>query len=162
MDNLKEALMESARKKGICLDGYKEMRTDDADGLVDYYIENPDWCLERDFPTLPFLRDHFPDVGNKGVFVGKTFHGELLNDLQAYIFHDCRGTIKVALNVDKALIPMLYVANGCRLKIVGTGDIIPDKPSRRSVVSIYSFGKNDISAKDNRYVVFNRYENKLI
>ena len=151
--------MESAREKGICADGYGTMRTDDVDALVDYYTANPDWCMERDFPSLSVLREHFSDIEDKGVFVGKTFHGELLNDLQTYIFHDCKGTIKVGLNVEKAIIPMLYLANVCRLRIVGTGDMEPSKPSE---VPIYTFGKNDVSARDNKFVKFKHYKKDLI
>lgn len=154
--------MEQARSKGICAEGYGTMRVDDIEALVDYYIENPDWAMERDFPTLPFLKEHFSDIEEKGVFVGRTFHGETLNERQAYIFHNCRGTVKVGLNVEKGLIPMLYVANGCRVRFVGTGDYAPKRNEERTVVPIYSFGKNDISARDNKYVEFNRYKNELI
>lgn len=161
MSDLKEQLMALAREKGICAPGYEEMRVDDIDALVDYYVQNPDWCMERDFPTLPVLREHFSNIEDKGVFVGKTFHGELLNDLQTYIFHNCKGTVKVGLNVDKGIIPMLYVANGCRMRFVGVGDVVPSR-KQRSIVPVYIFGDNDISARDNKYVVFNRNENELI
>lgn len=93
------------------------------------------------------------------MYVDKTFNGELLNDKQIYVFHNCKGTIKVALNVEKAIIPMLYFANRCRLKVVGIGDV---KPIHRTEVPVYTFGKNDISARDNAYVKFNRYKNDLI
>lgn len=160
MNSIKETLVNVAHAKGICAEGYKQMlESADVGAMVDYYVANPDWCLERDFPTLQMLRDHFRDVTNKGVFVDKTFNGELLNDLQAYIFHNCKGTIKVGLNVDKAIIPMLYLANGCRLRILGVGDIVPKVPSE---VPIYTFGKNDVSAKNNKYVEFITYKHKLL
>lgn len=160
MNSIKETLINIAHAKGICAEGYRQMlESADIDAMVDYYVANPDWCLERDFPTLPMLREHFPDAGNKGVYVDKTFHGELLNDLQTYIFHNCKGTIKVGLNVEKQLIPMLYLANGCRLRIIGIGDAVTKKPSE---VPVYVFGKNDLSARDNKYVEFNIYKHKLI
>lgn len=151
--------MTQARAKGICADGYKEMRGGEIGELVDFYIENPDWCLERGFPDIEVLREHFSDITEKGVYVDHKFNGELLNDLQTYIFHNCKGTIKVGLNVEKAIIPMLYIANGSRLRIMGVGDVVPKKPSE---VPVYSFGKNDISARDNKYVKFYAYKNKLI
>lgn len=132
------------------------------DVLVDYYIANPDWCLERDYPTLPFLRENFSDIESKGVFVDRKFNGELLNDLQAYVFHNCSGTVKVGLNVAKRIIPMLYIANRCRLRIVGAGEYRPHNESQRTEVPIYSFGKNDISAKDNVFVKFVHYNHDLI
>lgn len=150
--------MEGARRGGICAEGYDKMRGYGRDKLIDYYIENPDWCLERDFPTLSVLRECFSDIEDKGVYIDKTFNGELLNDLQAYIFHNCKGTIKVGLNVEKAVLPMLYLSNGCRLRIIGTG-VLTKNPSE---IPVYTFGENDVSARNNRYVRFRKYANDII
>lgn len=109
--------MTSARSVGICKDGYSQMRGYDRDGLVSYYVENPDWCIERGFPSLETIRREFSDIEDKGVFVGKTFDGEVFDKLQAYIFHDCKGTINVAMDYDNAVIPMLYFANGCKIRV---------------------------------------------
>ena len=79
-----------------------------------------------------------------------------------YIFHKCKGTINVGLNIEKKIIPMLYIANGCRLRIVGVGDIKPKKASERSVVPIYTFGDNNVSARDNKYVEFRKFDEELI
>lgn len=131
----------------------------DVSAMVDYYVANPDWCLERNFPDLQTLREHFADCEERGVFVDRTFQGEVLNDLQTYIFHNCKGTIKVGLNVEKAIIPMLYLANGCRLQIVGMGDITPRIPSQ---VPVYVFGDCDYVAQDNKHVNFSIYKHKLL
>lgn len=162
MDDLKTYLMVEARKKGICADGYSQMREDSLPALVDYYLANPDWCLERGFPSLQVLNDRFANLEHKGIFVGKKFNGELLNDLQVYVFHNCSGTIKVGLNVDKKIIPMLYVANGCRLRFQGVGDFVPRRKEDRTHIPIYSFGHNDIAAKDNKWVRFLHFKHKLI
>lgn len=114
---LKETLMNDARRGGICAEGYGQMRAYDREGLIDYYVQNPDWCMERGFPSLELLRREFSDIEDKGVFVGKTFDGEVFDKLQAYIFHDCKGTIRVAMNYDNAIIPMLYFANGCNIRV---------------------------------------------
>lgn len=161
-EGLKEVLVKEARAKGICMDGYSYMNRNDIDALIDYYITHPDWCLERNYPSLAYLKEHFSNIEDRGVYVGHTFHGELLNERQAYIFHNCKGTIKVGLNVKKVIIPMLYFANGCRIHIVGTGDIKPKKESERTIVPLYIFGQNDISARDNRYVKYTRYKSELI
>lgn len=114
---LKERLMSDARSGGICAEGYSLMRGYDRDELISYYIENPDWCMERDFPSLELLRSEFSDCEDKGVYVGKTFNGEVFSEKQVYIFHDCKGTIKVAMDYDNAVIPMLYFANGCYIDV---------------------------------------------
>lgn len=158
MNNLKEKLMKEAKAKGICIDGYKEMQADDMSALVNFYIQNPDWCMERDYPTLTFLKEHFSEIEDKGVFVGKTFNGELLNEHLTYIFHDCKGTIKVGLNAEKSIIPMLYLANGCRLRIVGAGSPPAKKPS---AVPVYTFGDNDVIVENNEHAAFSIYKSEL-
>lgn len=113
---LKETLMEDARRGGICAEGYGLMRGYDREGLIGYYVQNPDWCMERGFPSLELLRSEL-DIEDKGVLVGKTFDGEVFDKLQTYIFHDCKGTIRVAMDYEHAVIPMLYFANGCRMRV---------------------------------------------
>lgn len=114
---LKETLMDDARRGGICANGYSQMRSYDRDGLIGYYVQNPDWAIERGFPSLELLRREFSDIEDKGVFVGRTFDGETFDTLQTYIFHDCKGTIRVAMDYDNAVIPMLYFANGCKIRV---------------------------------------------
>lgn len=162
MKDLKQYLIDEAKTKGICIDGFREMKAGDIDSLINYYIQNPDWCLERDFPNLKTLKENFSDNEDMGIYIGKHFHGELLNELQAYIFHKCTGTIKVGLNEAKALIPMLYVANGCKLHFVGVGEFAPKNKDHRTKVPIYSFGKNDVSAMDNKWVKFIHFKHRLL
>lgn len=109
--------MDGARRGGICAEGYGLMRGYDLEGLIDYYLANPDWCMERSFPSLEMLRREFSGIEDKGVYVGRTFDGETFDKLQTYIFHDCKGTIKVAMDYDNAVIPMLYFANGCKIRV---------------------------------------------
>ena len=117
MDNLNRCLAQDARIKGICKDGYKRIIDSCRDEAINFYLECPDWSIERGFPSLELLRREFADIEDKGVFVGKTFDGEVFDKLQAYIFHDCKGTIRVAMDYDNAVIPMLYFANGCRIRV---------------------------------------------
>lgn len=151
---LKETLMGNARKVGICADGYGLMRGYDRDGLINYYVSHPDWCLERDFPSIELLRDEFSDIEDKGVFIDKTFNGETFGKKQAYIFHNCAGTIKVAMDYDNAVIPMLYFANGCRASVVC------DQPNNPAIkVPLYIFGKNEILTNGMGNAIFNIYKN---
>lgn len=156
---LKEMLMEEARRGGICADGFREMRADSIGELVDYYVANPDWCMERGFPSLDILHSEFSDIEDKGVFVGKTFNGEVFSEKQVYVFHDCKGTIKVAMDYDNAVIPMLYFANGCNMTISCNQ---PNNPPIRVPLYVTDEGNNSID-----YVVadnceFTRHIIKLI
>lgn len=112
---LKEVLMEGARRGGICAEGYGMMRGYDREGLIGYYLDNLDWCMERGFPGIELLRGEFSDIEDRGVYVGRRFDGELFEGLQTYVFHDCSGRIRVGMNYEMAVIPMLYFANGSRM-----------------------------------------------
>lgn len=156
---LKERLMSDARCGGICAEGYGLMRGYDRDELIAYYLKCPDWCMERGFPSLDILRSEFSDCEDKGVYVGKTFDGEVFSDKQVYIFHDCKGTIKVAMDYDNAVIPMLYFANGCRMRVTCT-----QKENLKSPIDVplYIFGKNDIQARSNIYAKFIKHKHGLL
>lgn len=160
MEDIKEALTVAAREKGICAEGLRRMTgTADTEALVGYYTENPDWCMERNFPSLGYLRAHFADIGDKGVFVDREFRGELLNDCQAYIFHHCRGTVKVGLNIDKRIIPMLYFANGCKMTVICEQRL----PSAITVPIYETDGQgNRVESSSGESCRFVRYRIKLI
>lgn len=161
MQTLKETLLKAAREKGVCTDGYgRIIKSADKDELVDYYLTIPDWCMERDFPDLQTLREHFRDVTEKGVFIGMTFDGEEFSKLQAYVFHDCKGTIRVAMDMDNGIIPMLYIANGCDLRIVCDREEYEDLPIP---VPVYIFGDNKVeTVGGDDYAIFRIYRHKLL
>ena len=156
---LKEMLMEEARRGGICAEGFREMRTDSIGKLVDYYVANPDWCMERSFPSLEILRREFYDCEDKGVFVGRTFNGEVFSERQVYVFHDCKGTIKVAMDYDNAVIPMLYFANGCNMTISCDQ---PDNPPIRVPLYVTDEGDNSVDYAVDDNCEFVRHTIKLI
>lgn len=147
--------MEGARQEGICAEGYGHMRAYDRDGLIDYYVANTDWCLERGFPSLKMLKREFSDIEDRGVFVGKTFDGEVFDKLQTYIFHGCKGTIKVAMDYENAVIPMLYFANGCDIRVE-----CGQKNSPAITVPLYvvNDGKTKVDSEDSEGCTFKRYE----
>lgn len=151
MDNLKEDLMLEARNGGICVEGYETMRSCNREQLIDYYIQNPDWCLERNFPDLQTLATKFADIEDKGVYINAHFDNPILDNLQVYIFHNCKGRIRVRLNTELKLIPMLYFANNCDMVIECDDNIS---------VPLYIFGKNDIIV--NNTCAFKFYKHKLL
>ena len=154
---LKELLMKEAHKKGICIDGFRDMRKKDIDELVDYYIIHPNWCMQRNFPQLDTLTESFACYEGKGVFINREFNGEELSSLQTYVFHNCKGRVNVAMDYGNAVIPMLYFANGCDMTICCEQQNI--HPIH---VPLYIFGDNDINAIDSRNVIFTIYKYPII
>lgn len=139
----------------MCLENIDALRHSESKGdAISLYKKTIDWALEENYPPIDFIRQEFGDCEEYGVFVDKTFHGELLNEHQCYVFHNCSGNITVDINLSKKIIPMLYFANGCDMSI-----------SRADVAHIFSitvplyiFGDNRIKNKTSEEVLFKRYQ----
>lgn len=116
---------------------------------ISLYKKTIDWALEEGYPSIPTLRRYFSDCEEYGIFVDKIFHGELLDEHQVYVFHNCRGQIRTGLNLQKQIIPMLYFANGCEMSVVGSGESVR--------VPLYVFGTNDILAEKGDGLEFKFY-----
>lgn len=106
---------------------------------IGLYKRTIDWALEEGYPGMDTLRKYFTGCEMFGIYIDKHFDGEVLKDHQVYVFHNCTGTIKTGLNLEKQLIPMLYFANGCDMRVecaegYGTSINIP----------LYIFGENKV------------------
>lgn len=127
-------------------------RVDSKAGAVSLYLQTIDWALEEGFPGLDVIRKYFGDCQGQGIYVDHVFSGETLTDLPIYVFHNCSGTIKVGLNADKRIIPMLYFANGCDMTVVSSNSY-----SLRSRVPLYVFGDNTVLTENSENIVCKRY-----
>lgn len=107
---------------------------------ISLYKKTIDWALEEGYPSYSVLQKYFSHCEEYGVFVDREFHGELLNDQQVYIFHNCRGTIKTGLNIEKRIIPMMYFSNGCEMNIRAKEN---DFCIRPAMVPLYVFGDDN-------------------
>lgn len=116
------------------------------------YIQTIDWALEEDYPGLNVIRRYFQDCEQYGIFVDKTFSGETLIDLPVYVFHNCKGSIRVGLNTSKRIIPMLYFANGCDMTITSSNTL-----GLRSRVPLYVFGDNTVIAESSEDIICRTY-----
>lgn len=116
------------------------------------YKKTIDWALEEGYPRMDTLRRFFSDCASEGVFIDREFHGEVLKDHQVYVFHNCSGYIRTGLNVEKQIVPMLYFANGCDMKVSSS-----DNLGIATRVPIYIFGTNRISAENSEDIVCKIY-----
>ena len=151
----KEYLLRQARLNSMCLEQLDALREcETKDEAVNLYKKTIDWALERNYPPVNFIRNEFGNCEGLGVFVDRVFHGELLNDQQCFIFHNCRGHITVDLNTYFKTIPMLYFANGCEMTITQSD---PHSPLPIKV-PLYIFGDNRIVAEDTKDIQFRIYK----
>lgn len=149
----KEYLLRQARLHSMCTENIEALKTCETKAeVVALYKKTIDWALEENYPPINFIRNEFGDYEDLGIFVDKDFHGELLIEHQCYVFHNCRGHIRVGLNSSKAIIPMLYFANGCDMSIsrADTSRIMPIR------VPLYIYGENKIEAQDSNDIIFSR------
>ena len=141
MENWKDRAAKDIRSHRVCdeYDGLLSRAKSKVDALA-LYRRGIDWCLENDSPSIDLLRNYKQECAFSGIFIDRHFDGELLNDNQIYVFHNCTGTIRTGLNVQKRIIPMLYFANGCDMTVEGESPAQVDVP-------LYLFGKNNVKAE---------------
>lgn len=142
----KEEAIREASEHHICAE-YAELmaRAKSKHSIIDIYKRGVDWALENQVPSLPLLRREGLGFEDAGLYIDHAFSGDILTDQPVYIFHHCTGEIRVGLNIEKGIIPMLYFANGCDMEVSGLKSLSQIK------VPIYIFGENRVrsEASDN-------------
>lgn len=147
--NWKSYLQQLACKHRMCADNRAYLNAcETKEDAIRLYKQTIDWALEEGYPDLDFLRKEFINQEKDGLFVDYFFNGEVLNEQQVYVFHNCTGTIRVGLNLAKKIIPMCYFANNCDMTILGVEED-KDYPDR---VPLYIFGENKIDAKNSNTI----------
>lgn len=147
----KESLLRYGKLNSMCTENVSALKACESKSeAIQLYKKTIDWALERNYPSIEILRSEFSDSKQDGVFIDHTFNGEILNEHQVYIFHNCKGIIRVGLNTDKAIIPMLYFANGCEMRIEG----INAMRVRPDIIPCYIFGENNIDAENDINAIF--------
>ena len=122
---------------------------------VKFYFRSISWGLCQSYPTLDFLRSEFNEFQKLGLYLDYKFDNQILSDFQVYALHNCSGNLQVAFNLEKALCPIIYVANGCDLIIEGK----PINSPKPVVYNIWSYGDNRIRTINVDNVVY-KIENK--
>ena len=154
----KDKLIRYAKLNSMCVENLDALKAcETKSDAIKLYLKTIDWALKRNYPGMDMVRSEFADSQELGIFVDYVFKGEGLNDHQVYVFHNCKGTIRVGLNIDKAIIPMLYFANGCEMKVEGINAmrVMPD------IVPCYVFGDNSITAENDINAIFRIYREEV-
>lgn len=147
----KDTLLRYGKLNSMCTENISALKECETKSeAIQLYKKTIDWALERNYPSLGILRKEFSDSKQDGLFIDHTFNGETLNEHQVYIFHNCKGIIRVGLNTDKAIIPMLYFANNCDMTILGTITM----RVRPDIIPCYVFGENNICAENDINAIF--------
>lgn len=145
----KKQLRRQASEHHMCKENRDalEETTSRADAIC-LYKKTIDWALEEGFPNLETLRECFSDCEMNGIYIDKHFDGEVLDAHQVYVFHNCTGVIRTGLNVQKRIIPMLYFANGCDMRVE-----CAHRYGISTMVPLYVFGRNSIAGESSEDMV---------
>lgn len=78
--------------------------------VINLYRRSIHWCVGAQFPSIEYLREYQSDQQENGLYIDHVFTGETISTQQAYIFHNCSGTVNVEMSYDRKRpnIPMLY------------------------------------------------------
>lgn len=128
MDWNKEKVMNMADNRIITYSGrtlcdnYRNPleRCETAEQAIRLYKNCISWALQERYPSAEELLT-FADnqtLAKNGVYIGWTFDGERIDDHICCVFIGCTGRITTGLNLNKKIIPMLYLSEGSRLEIV--------------------------------------------
>lgn len=158
MVNWKDILIRLAKMNNICGVGEATLRRcRDKYDAVAFYKKHADWALERNFPDIDTLRREFRGFEPEGIFIDKQFRGESVSCYDMCVLHHCSGKITVDLNVDEAIIPMIYVANNCDITIERGNETDTD-----ITVPVYTFGENILKCKNDEFTTFRVYNFELL
>ena len=150
----KRQLRREASAHHMCAENRSALSSvEDMGEAIALYKKTIDWALEEGYPTMETLRRYFSDREVDGVFVDKVFNGETLDAHAVYVFHNCKGTIRTGLNVDRRIIPVLYFANGCDMDVKG----VPGQ-NLQARVPLYVFGENRIAAEQSDDIICVTYK----
>lgn len=146
---ISEELLNDAIKAGLCKEHTIAWNKDwTLEDLVAYYKANPDWCLERHYPSIEYLRKNFDNETTKdlGVYVDGfiTIRAVLLS----YVFNGSRvgmivdrGAVRVYLGLKS--IAKFIVKDGADLTIDYYDDSEVEVELQGSATcTIYRYGEN--------------------
>lgn len=77
------------------------------------------WALQEQYPTKEDLLNFATkeELAEQGVFIDAQFNGERIDSHICCVFLNCQGHISTGLNLDKEIIPMIYLSNGSNIDI---------------------------------------------
>lgn len=106
--------------KSLC-DNYRKPleRCETPTQAIRLYKNCISWALQEKYPTKDdLLAFASKDVlAENGVYVDTTFNGDRIDDHICCVFLNCKGEISTGLNIDKKIIPMLYLSDESDLNI---------------------------------------------
>lgn len=146
--------------RSLC-DNYRNplQRCDTAAQAIRLYKNCISWALQERYPTKDDLLAFAPKetLAENGVFIDTVFNGERIDSHICCVFLNCCGWISTGLNLDKAIIPMLYLSEGSELEVKVDEGLLNHVPVELyysskvggNVKAMSVKDRNHLTAKDN-------------
>ena len=151
MKNFAKQIQKEAQALGACSPGLDDLKQvgDNKAGLIQLYLKKLEFCLENDFPSKDFIREH-----GKGIM--ESF-GVFLDDrINLTNYSKCVALGKTTGNV----IVTSYGVSQVYAK--HTSDLVIEASDNAFVmVYVYDDAKVTVNAHDRAKVYFNRYGGKI-
>lgn len=102
-------------------DNYRRplLRCDNEAQALRLYKNCISWALQERYPTKEDLLEFASKdiLADNGIYIDREFDGERIDGHICCVFLNCKGNISVGLNIKKAIIPMLYMSEGCDMEV---------------------------------------------
>ena len=145
MSDLSIKLKEDAVGAGLCAEHTEGWNPDwNKAALIGYYKANPNWCLERHYPSLAVLSKYFNDdeTRQQGVYIS-SFVTLRATDL-CYVFNNCKVGV-----ITKAITRLYFgLETEARIVVEDGGDL---------VIDCYDHGKVDIELRGSARCTIYKY-----
>lgn len=150
---LSDGLLVMADGVGLCQEFKDKWHYNSIDELIELFKANPDWCLERGYPSLAFMEEYFnnEETRAKGIYVSQNLSGEVLDE-QVYIFVNCTGKATIRFDMGKCIFPMIYMSQRSDMEFIVNGSITPIELYDDSKVHTECINGGKVKVRQNKSV----------
>lgn len=158
--DLSKQMREKAASLGLCKEHVDGWSADSIPSLIDYYMTNPGWCLERQFPSSDMLRE-FADsqeMRDKGFYINHCLSLSLTND--RYVFNNCTGhtvvdgfsVIRIYAALDSQIDITVKDHSVLFIDLYDNARVNINNSSKR-IVRVYNYGNGEVAFEGNNVIV---------
>lgn len=150
MNSITKQLAKRAKEHGICKPWYYELKTlEDKEALIEMYIRGLDFCLEHNYPSNDFIRQHFKGIMEKhGVFLDDAI--ELQNPSRCIALGETNGKVEA----DEYAVVEVWAKHQAALNIIAKGNAFV-------MVDVYDDAVVNVCAYDRAKVCVNKHGGKV-
>lgn len=149
---LSNILKQMAVDNELCQEHQEKWDYYTVDRLLDYYVQNPEWCIQNNYPGKEFILKNFSiyDLNCHGIYIDQDITGIDINK-QIIMLHDCTGQIEVK-NYD---VLRAYMSMGNMV-------CFTTKDNSMLYVDMYDKSRCHIKTKDKSHATVYNYNSCLV